>query len=216
MKSKILLVLLLGLSLVFARSEIPYVFEEEDFGNEGLPKFLYALSVDCDTGQIRQEVFNEQVEPLEGVSSYLRYHDYASPLISSGTSNADGVILHQVPGDIDLYTGLFILVIEEPGYQNKEIHFDINPCFVEEPEPVPEPEPYVPPEEPVTEPEEPPEETPVTPSAEEPAPENESAPEEIQENQTEPDPVAEEAGPEGCAIPAVLVLLCGLFAFRRE
>jgi len=215
MKSKILLVLLLGLALAFARSEIPYVFEEDDFGNKDLPKFLYALSVDCETGQIRQEVFNEQVEPLADVSSYLRYHDYASPLISSGISNVEGVILHQVPGDIDHYTGLFILVIEETGYQNKEVHFEITPCFEEmpEPTPIPEPEPYTPPEEPVDVPDDTPGEAPVTPPTPELIDDNESAPE---ENETVPEPAAEESNPGGCAIPAVLVLLCGLFAFRKH
>ena len=49
MKSKILLIALLMLSLAFARQEIPYVYEEEDFGNEELPRFLYSLSVDCET-----------------------------------------------------------------------------------------------------------------------------------------------------------------------
>ncbi|HID73172.1 TPA: hypothetical protein EYP38_04470, partial [Candidatus Micrarchaeota archaeon] len=67
MKSKILLVALLMLSLAFARQEIPYVYEEEDFGNDELPRFLYSLSVDCETGVIRQEVFNEEVEPVPDV-----------------------------------------------------------------------------------------------------------------------------------------------------
>ncbi|MFH2101539.1 MAG: hypothetical protein ABII71_05640 [Candidatus Micrarchaeota archaeon] len=212
MKTRILLILMLALSLAFARSEIPYVYEEEDFGNEALPRFLYSLSVDCETGDIRQEVFNEQVEPIQGVNSYLKYHDYATPLISSGSTDSDGVVTHTIPGNINLMTGLFILVIEKTGYMSKEIHFNNDPCFVEKPEPAPpapEPEPEAPPVEP-----------PQTPPAEQPEP----APVEPADNITPPEDDGSGAGPaapvegrtQGCAAPAALVLISSVLAFRAR
>lgn len=205
---------LLALSAISsARSEIPRVFEEEDFGNEALPHFLYAMSVDCDAAKIRLEVFDGDVQPVSGVGSYLIYHDYSTPLISSGITDAGGVVTHKLPGKISLMDGMFIAVLEKGGFRKKEVHFDITPCFRPEtpPPPAEEEAPSVPAEE-----EEPPsvEEQPQegeTPPADEPEPPADESG--ADDGGTAAPPEEPPAGPAetggACGLPAALALLAG-------
>ncbi len=216
MNRKIILALMLTISVAFPTKIIPYVFEHQDFGNEELPIFLYGLGADCEAATIRQETFNEDMEPVEGVNSYLLYHDFSTPLISSGDTDADGIIIHELPSGVDHYTGLFVLTLEKNGYRKKEIHFTITQCMdVREPPPEEEaPEPETPAEEPEVVPEEP-EEVPPPPVEgpevvpEEPVVNDSGEPEENESGETAP---GESAG--ACALPAAFILSISAFALR--
>jgi hypothetical protein len=120
---------LLILSVVNAAIIGPTVYEQDDFGDISLNEFTYSLSVDCDAATLRVIVMNESIKPVEGANVYLKYVDYASPLISSGTTGKDGLVLHELPGNVSLMRGLFILVIGKEGYRGKEVHFDILRCL---------------------------------------------------------------------------------------
>lgn len=128
---RIWVILLLIFSACFS-TEIITVFEEENFGNPELSEFLYSLNVDCENGKIIQEVFDENTDPVKGARSYLKYHQYDSPLISSGITNSGGRVVHNLPGDPEMMTGLFVIVSEKGGFMKKEIHFDLKPCLEEE------------------------------------------------------------------------------------
>lgn len=107
----------------------PNIFEEKDFDSGSLPKLEYALSIDCNAKTINQKVFTKSGEPIDSVFSYLIYHDYSTPLISSGRTDGNGNTAHVLPGNLSLMDGMFILVMEKQGYSKKEIHFDIASCF---------------------------------------------------------------------------------------
>lgn len=138
----------------------PMIHEQRNLGYYAYPEFVYSLGVDCDAGVVRVIVMDANFTRLEGVNSYLKYVDFASPLISSETSDENGYVYHELPGNVSLMRGLFILVIEKKGYRSKEIHFDISKCYTnatypDPPSPAAPAQPPVPPgsaeEEPVLE-----------------------------------------------------------------
>ncbi len=107
----------------------PTVYEQDDFGDILWDEFTYSLSVDCDEAVLNVIVMDESIMPVEEANTYLKYVDFASPLVSSGTTDNQGRISHKLPGNVSLMRGLFILVIEKDGYRTKEIHFDILKCL---------------------------------------------------------------------------------------
>jgi hypothetical protein len=107
----------------------PAIYEQDDFGDISLQEFTYSLSADCTAGTITSIVMNESNKPVRDAHTYLKYIDFSAPLISSKTTDKDGLALHKLPGDVKLMRGLFILVIEKTGYRIKEVHFDLYPCF---------------------------------------------------------------------------------------
>ena len=121
--------MLLLLALASAAVIGPTVYEQKDLGDPIFAEFTYSLSADCTAATISVIVMNESQKPVEGANTYLKYVDFASPLISSVKTDDDGFALHKLPGDVKLMRGLFILVIEHKGYRNKEIHFDISGCY---------------------------------------------------------------------------------------
>ena len=126
---RFILLPMLIISLVHAAIVGPTVHEQDDFGDILWNEFTYSLSVDCDNAVLRVVVMDENIKPVEGAGTYLKYVDYATPLISSGASGKDGRVMHQLPGNVSLMRGLFVLVIEKEGYRTKEIHFDIMKCL---------------------------------------------------------------------------------------
>lgn len=144
--------IILILSVTSAAVIGPQVYEQRDFGDISLDEFTYSISVDCDAATIRAIVMNESIEAVEGANTYLKYIDYASPLISSESTGKDGRVVHQLPGNVSLMRGLFILIIEKDGYRTKEMHFDILVCLTNQSyvPPRPEPPPQQPPPENVT------------------------------------------------------------------
>lgn len=127
--SKIALSLLLIFSVVNAIVVGPTVYEQDDFGDILWNEFTYSLSVDCDDAVLNVIVMDESIRPVGEAGTYLKYVDYSSPLVSSGTTDYDGRVSHKLPGNVSLMRGLFILVIEKDGYRAKEIHFDILKCL---------------------------------------------------------------------------------------
>jgi hypothetical protein len=146
--------------LCVASATAPFIYEQKNLGFYNFPEFTYSLSVDCEEGTIDAILMDANFTRLEGVNSYLKYVDFESKLISSETSDEHGIVEHELPGNVSLMRGLFIMVIEEKGFRSKEIHFDISPCYsnVTFPPPPQRPERNgtMPPEEDVTEPEAPP------------------------------------------------------------
>src|SRR5262249_10152163 len=77
--------------------------------------------------------------------------------------------VHKLPGQVQLMRGLFILGIQKHGFQSKEVHFDLYPCFHQgqlPPKPAPNPPPKPPaqnstPQPPATPPPKPPPHVPL-------------------------------------------------------
>lgn len=112
-----------------AKVVAPIIYEQKDMGTAGLSTFTYALSVDCTAATISLVVMDGNLTPVEGAYTYLNYEDFSSQLISNVQTNPEGQALLKLPGSVKLMQGIFTLVIEKYGYMNKEIHFDISPCY---------------------------------------------------------------------------------------
>ncbi len=114
---------------MFALAVGPRIYEQKDLGNIDLAQFTYSLSTECNESTISAYVMNESNKPIQEANIYLKYVDFSTPLMSSSKTDKDGFTLIRLPGNIRLMRGLFIMVIEKKGYRNKEIHFDLSPCF---------------------------------------------------------------------------------------
>jgi len=107
----------------------PKVYEQKDLGDISLNEFIYSLSADCTAATVSVTVMNETGKPLRDVHTYLNYVEFSSQLMSTAETDQEGVALHKLPGNVQLMRGLFTLVMEKYRYRNKEIHFDLSPCF---------------------------------------------------------------------------------------
>jgi hypothetical protein len=136
---------LLMLFLVFGISSAlvtgPKIYEQDDLGDPMFSEFTYSISVDCTASSITIIVMNESLTRVQGANAYLKYIDFSTPLMGTGVSDKDGLILLKLPGNIKLMRGLFILVMEKKGYRSKEVHFDVSPCFTNGTNPTPPPKP---------------------------------------------------------------------------
>ena len=130
MKNMLLVLALTSLSFALYPGNVTVEpFEYRNFGNASEPDFTLALSMHCPSGTIFQHLESGGI-PVAGAKSHLKYMQYQAPLISSGTTGLDGNYTHRLPGNVLYYTGIFILTVEKPGYQNHEAHFEISGCFV--------------------------------------------------------------------------------------
>ncbi len=196
------LLFILILSIANAVIIGPRVYEQDDFGDISLDEFTYSLSVDCSNATILAIVMNESNKPVQEADTYLKYVDFASPLISTGSTDRNGFVLHELPGNVSLMRGLFILVIEKDGYRSKEVHFDIVGCLTNQSYIPPPPAPQQPPP--------PPSENATKVSLPVPPPaQNETF--NATENITEQNGLEEERYSDVC-IPAFLVPLLMLFS----
>jgi hypothetical protein len=107
----------------------PRIYEQKDLGDIALSEFTYSISADCNASTISAYILNESNKPVPDANVYLKYVDFSTPLISSTKTDKDGFTLIRLPGNTRLMRGLFIMVIERKGYRNKELHFDLSPCF---------------------------------------------------------------------------------------
>ena len=123
--------------------------EYKNFGAISDPNFTVTLSMDCPSGEITQTTMSGG-SAVKGANSYLKYVQYSVPLLTSGTTDSSGKLVHKLPGTVSYYTGLFTLTVEKSGYQKQEVHFGISKCFVNAtaPPPVIAPPPNVTPPEP--------------------------------------------------------------------
>lgn len=188
------LVLILFLLSVCVAVETPMkIFEQRDFGPSYEEQFdnLY-VTMDCDAEVIYIYVSDDDA-PVTGAVVRVLYIDYSTPLLASGPTDANGRLSYKIVGEEDFMTGLFLVVVEKEGYNNKEAHFDISICIAEEEiteevveEEIIEEEVVI--EEEVPEPEPEPEQIP------EPEPEEISEPEENITNITETNVTVNETG----------------------
>jgi hypothetical protein len=128
-RAAILLIALALSGLSAAMVVGPAIYEQDDFGDPALAQFTYSLSADCTASTISMIIMNGSNKPVKDANTYLKYVDFSSPLLSSVVTDKDGFALHKLPGNVQLMRGLFILVIEKKGFRNKEVHFDLYPCF---------------------------------------------------------------------------------------
>jgi hypothetical protein len=129
-KAAVVLLLVLFLTPLHAKSVAPTIYEQKDMGDESvLRQLTYSISVDCTAAAINLIVMDDHNQPLGGADTYLRYVDFSTPLIAQGKTDKNGFILEKLPGSTLLMRGLFILVMEKNGFLNKEIHFDISGCY---------------------------------------------------------------------------------------
>jgi len=208
MKSVFVFLLLFSLSI--GAETIMLIFEQRDFGPTYEEQFDEILvTMDCDADIITIYVTDEH-QPAAGAVVRLLYVDYSVPLLGAGPTDSAGKFQYTLVGDKNLMNGLFLVVIEKEGYNNKEAHFDVRKCTYErEEEPPPQPEP-APEEEPEEEP--PPVEEPEEPIEEPEAPEPE---ENITENVTEN--ITGEHGEEEAAplCPSFMILLLLLVLIKQ-
>ena len=107
----------------------PRIYEQKDLGDISLSEFTYSLSADCNASTINVSIFNESNGAVREANVYLKYVDFSSPLMSNTKTDKDGFTLIRLPGNVHLMRGLFIMVVEKKGFRNKEIHFDLSPCW---------------------------------------------------------------------------------------
>jgi len=151
----------------------------KDSGDERLPKMNVSITIDCDSKAQTIDVTDENGQPIENAKTYLFYTDYGyQALPNPGTTDANGIAVMDIPGNIRFLTAMFILRVDHGSFQTKEIEFDYRKCFEPPPAP-PEPEGETPSEEPP--PGEPPENVTVPPDVTENVtpPTNVTPPEEI-------------------------------------
>ncbi|MFN7991279.1 MAG: hypothetical protein U0R44_03940 [Candidatus Micrarchaeia archaeon] len=123
------LVFLSLFSFVHAFVVGPAIYEQKDFGSEDLHQFTYSLSADCNASVINAVIYDEKNKPVGDVNLLLSYIDFAQPLLRNVNTDKDGLAVLKLPGQVSLMRGMFILVIQKTGYMNKEVHFDLYPCF---------------------------------------------------------------------------------------
>lgn len=119
----------------------PFIYEQKDLGDPMFSEFLYSMSVDCTEATISLMVMNESHGPVEGASTYLKYIDYSSPVLDSGRTDRNGMVVFDLPGNTSFMRGLFIVVMEKKGVRTKEIHFDISGCYSNKSWQIPPPPP---------------------------------------------------------------------------
>jgi hypothetical protein len=129
----------------------------KDSGDERLSNMTVGITIDCDTKALTVGATDENEQPIEDARTYLFYTDYTyQALPNPGTTDANGIAVMEIPGNIRFLTALFILRVDHTNFQSKEIEFAYHKCFEPPPQPPePEPEEEIPPEEPpanVTEP----------------------------------------------------------------
>ena len=170
----------------------------KDSGDERLPQMNVSITVDCDTKALTIDVMDEDEQPIENAKAYLFYTDYGyQALPNPGTTDADGIAVMDVTGNIRFLTAMFILRVDHSEFQTKEIEFDYRKCFESPPAEEPEEEEEIQP----PEPEEPPEN--VT------EPPNVTPPADITPPEEEIPPPTEEAEAPVC--PLGMLLLISLF-----
>jgi hypothetical protein len=136
MKTLIICLLLVGLSAAFTVE--PDYIGVQDTGDTRLPTLDADITIDCDSKQLTVEVIDAS-GPVEGASVYLFYTDYGyQPLPNSGKTGADGIYVMDVTGSLEFLTALFILRVDHPQHQSREIEFAYQKCFEEPPPAEPE------------------------------------------------------------------------------
>jgi hypothetical protein len=128
-QASLLLALLCLFGASFALTIGPRIYEQKDLGDISLSEFTYSLSADCNASTISVSIYNESNRPVRDANIYLKYVDFSSPLLSNSKTDKDGFSLIRLPGNVKLMRGLFIMVVEKKGFRNKEIHFDLSPCW---------------------------------------------------------------------------------------
>lgn len=126
--------MLIVLSILFAQVAhaaviAPVIAEQKDMGDVGLPSLLYSMSTDCTASTVTVAVMDGNFSAIPGADTFLSYVDFSNGILSSEKTDQDGVALHKLPGNPTLMRGLFVLDIQKYGFRNKEIHFDISPCY---------------------------------------------------------------------------------------
>lgn len=123
-----MLLLMALIAVTQALSVGPMIYEQKNMGDPSLPEFLYSMSADCTASTVTISVMDDNFSAVSEADVYLEYTQFSSQVISSTKTDAEGVAISRLPGSVKLMQGLFIMVIEKYGYQNKEIHFDLSPC----------------------------------------------------------------------------------------
>ncbi len=211
---RLLLIALLLAGLCMAFSVKPDYLGVQDTGDESLGTMDVGITIDCDTKVLTIDVMDESEQPIENANTYLFYTDYGyHALPNPGKTDADGISIMEVPGNIRFLTAMFILRVDHPNFQSREIEFVYQKCFEPPPQPPP-PEPDVtnvteeeptPPPEDVTEPPNVTENvTPVTP------PPNVTPPEDMAPEPEEP------SEPSEAPLCPLALLLLGPLIFRLE
>jgi hypothetical protein len=134
MTIKHILLALLGIGLAMALAVRPDYLGVQDTGNGNLPTMDVALTIDCGTNALGVEVkSNETGETVADASTYLFYTNYGYQAISSGKTGQDGISAMAVTGKMNLLTALFIIRVDKPGFQSREIEFAYKKCFDAQP-----------------------------------------------------------------------------------
>jgi hypothetical protein len=141
--ARMLLIFLLAAACQLASANVigPIIYEQKDLGDISLKEFVYSMSADCTAGTVTLSVMDENYTSLQGAGTLLSYVDFSTGLISHVDTDNQGIAILKLPGNVNLMRGMFILVIEKYGFRNKEIHFDLSPCYTNATQKPPKPKP---------------------------------------------------------------------------
>ncbi len=127
--SRILILLLLLVSMVYAQRVAPTLIGDKDFGNGDLEEMRYAISAQCKEATVDLMVFDREYKRVPSAKTYLTYVDYEAKLLATNYTDSQGFRSHKLPGNPRFMRGLFILLIEKEGFRNQEIYFTIDRCY---------------------------------------------------------------------------------------
>jgi len=123
------LAILLLLALSSATWVAPSYVGDNVYGDPALEQFRYAISVDCSQGVVRSLVLGPGFERVSDAKSYLTYVEVEHTLVSTERTDSSGDLRHGLPGQPRYMRGLFILLLEKPGFRNQEVYFTIEGCW---------------------------------------------------------------------------------------
>ena len=136
MKTVLLALLLCG--ILMATSVRPDFFEVKDTGDKKLPITDVELSINCDSKDITvKPTSHDTGAPITNAKTYIFFTQYTYQLLTTGTTDSDGVSTLHITGTVDYLTALFILRVDSPNHQSREIEFAYEKCFKPQPAPAP-------------------------------------------------------------------------------
>lgn len=121
--------ILLLLSMASSGFVATRIYDQDDLGDVIFKEFTYSIAVDCNESLIKIIVMNGSNMPVEDAKTYLQYLENTNPIISSIISPANGITIHELPGNTKYMRSRWNLLIEKSGFRSKAVQFDLAPCY---------------------------------------------------------------------------------------
>ncbi len=127
----IALALLFLASVAAAVSVRPDYLGIKDTGNQSLPKLDVGIMIDCGSKAATVTVASNATGlAVVGARAYMFYTDYGyNALPNPGVTDSSGIAVMPVTGNIRYLTALFVLRVDDPSFQSREIEYTYQKCF---------------------------------------------------------------------------------------